>query len=117
MPRLGIGHGRYLDHDAGYQSIGILGISGRSIVRDYVRAQDRGIEGRLSLRLMAIGAFGVVGLKSSGMIVPRGEVDIVMASSAGSSARRRQKCLCLSGARGLAVAHFAAPRIGRIDHG
>ena len=81
-----------------------------------MRAHNGGIKRRLALRNMAIGALSVVGLESTGMIGARGEIDIVVASAAGSPSGLGQKCSGLCGLSGLAMANFATTGIGRIDN-
>ena len=111
----GVGYARDRHFDARDERIRVLRISGRRVVGHHVRAHDGGIEGRLALRDMAVGALRVVRLESAGVVGAGGEIDVVVAGAAGRPARRCHKGFGLRGAGGLAVANFAAAGIGGID--
>src|SRR5580658_4425909 len=79
-------------------------------------SHNGGVKWQLALWNMEVVALRVIRLKSAGVIGSGGEVDIVVASAAGSPARYRQKGFGLCRAAGLAVANLATARIGGIDN-
>src|SRR5208283_4780771 len=82
-----ISDARNFDGLAGDQRIRVLRISDGSIGGNDMRAQDGGIEGYLALGNMAGGAFVVIHLEPAGVISASGEINIVVASAAGSASR------------------------------
>ena len=77
--------------DARDQRIRVLRVSGRRVIGHHVRAHDGGIEGRLALRDMAVGALLVIGLESTGVVRAGSEIDVVVAGAAGGAGWIRQE--------------------------
>lgn len=111
----GVGYACNSDLDTGYQGIRVLRIGGGSVIGHYVRALDGRVEGCLALRNMAVVALRVVSLEAAGVVGPRGEIDIVVASAASRPAGRSGERGGLRGAGGLAMANLATAGIGGID--
>src|SRR5262249_44547110 len=72
---------------------------------------------KFALRDVAAGALLVVDLGQIEMVLPGGEVDVVVTASAGGAARILVPGIRLGGARGGFVARGAAAHVGRKRHG